>query len=296
MQNWKAYTILALWRLSAPLPLPWLHALGTLLGWGLGRFNTRARQVTQRNLALCFPTHTPRAREQLARSSLIETGKTMLESGALWFRSPARTLSLVRRISGAHLLVEAHARGRGVIIAAPHLGAWELVGLYCSLHYPMTSLYRPPRLAALDTQIRAARARGGAQLVPTDAGGVRALYRALQRGGLVGILPDQEPREGEAVFAPFFGVPAKSMVLLPRLARKTGATVLLVYAERLPYGRGFHLHFEAAPEEVGAGEGVNAVACVNALVESAVRRYPAQYQWSYKRFLTAPPGAAERYR
>src|SRR5690606_17232998 len=96
------------------------------------------------------------------------------------------------------------------------------------------------------------RVRGslGAEQVRADGSGVRALYRRLAAGGMVGILPDQKPRRGEGVDAPFFGVPASTMVLLPRLAQRTGAQVLFAFAERLPRGAGYRVHILAAPKGI----------------------------------------------
>jgi len=143
--------------------------------------------------------------------------------------------------------------------------------------------------------IRTARERMGATLVPTDSRGVRTLYQRLASGGMIGILPDQDPREGAGLFAPFFGVAAKTMTLLPRFAAKSGAPVILCFAERLPRGRGFHLHFTPLPPAVNDPDPARSAATVNAAVEAAVRRRPEQYQWSYKRFRTAPPGEPPRY-
>ena len=144
--------------------------------------------------------------------------------------------------------------------------------------------------------MRAARERVGAHLVATGASGVRALHAALQRGGMIGILPDQDPRDGAGVFAPFFGIPAKSMTLLSRLAARSGAAVFLTTAERLPDAAGFRLDFERLPEAVGDVDAEQAALALNQALEQRVRRQPAQYQWCYKRFRSQPEGGARFYR
>ena len=107
-------------------------------------------------------------------------------------------------------------------------------------------------------------------------------------GGVVGILPDQEPKQGEGEFAPFFGRPALTMVLLSRLAQRTGATVLFAFAERLPKGEGYVLHFLPAPEGIADPDLPTAVAAMNRGVENCIRLAPTQYQWHYKRFSAQP--------
>jgi Kdo2-lipid IVA lauroyltransferase/acyltransferase len=119
---------------------------------------------------------------------------------------------------------------------------------------------------------------------------VRALYQGLGRGEAVGILPDQNPDPGSGVFAPFFGMPAYTMVLIARLVRKTGATLILTYAERLPRGAGYHVHMIEAPEDFASATPEQAGAILNRLIEDGVRAHPEQYQWSYKRFRVRPEG------
>jgi KDO2-lipid IV(A) lauroyltransferase len=260
------------------------------------RFSPQTRRVTLRNLELCLPQLAGVERKELARSSLIETGKTFLEVGALWRSPKERITELAVEVSGRELVDEAVASRRGVILAGPHLGAWEMVGLYWSTQHPITSLYRPSRVPTVDVPIRRWREHLGARLVPADAGGVKALLLALKRGQIAGILPDQEPgQEGGGVFAPFFGVQAWTMTLLSRLASRSNAFVAFCYAERLPRGRGFHLHVVPAPAAIADEDPVRGATVLNQGVEDCVRRLPQQYQWAYRRFRRRPPGEANRY-
>jgi len=280
---------LLLW-LTSLLPLSATHVLGAGLGNVLNRFNNQMRHVTRCNIDHCFPEWTPQQRDQLVRESLQETTKSALEIGGLWLWPTEDILAKIREVSGASLLKEAIGRGKGVILAAPHLGAWEVAGLYCSRCGPMTTLYRPPRIQDLDRLMRNARERAGATLVRTDASGVRVLYKALGRGEMVAILPDQEPDRTSGVFAPFFGVQANTMTLISRLAAKSEATVLVVYAERLPEGKGYHLHIQKMDAALTEGDEVQRATRLNQAVERCVLQKPAQYQWAYKRFKTRPEG------
>ena len=114
------------------------------------------------------------------------------------------------------------------------------------------------------------------------------MFKRLLAGGVVGILPDQQPKAGEGEFAPFFGTPALTMVLLSRLAQRTGATVLFAFAERLPRGTGFRIHIRPAPEGIADPDLPAAVAALNRGVEECVRIAPSQYQWAYKRYSIRP--------
>lgn len=284
-------------HLLALLPLRTLHSIATLLGRLATHYpQLSITQVTRINIQLCFPQLSNEAQEILVKQNLIETGKTFSELGALWLWPKDRVLGLVRQVSGEACLQQALQRGKGVVLLTPHLGAWEMAGLYASKHYPLTALYRPPKLSGLHDLIHSARERAGGRFVPTDKTGVRALYRALHQGEIAGILPDQVPNEaGSGIFAPFFGVPAYTMVLVSRLARKTGASVILTYAERLPQGQGFHIHFLPAPVDIAADNLEIAVRALNQGIEHCVQNCPTQYQWSYKRFKRRPEGEEAVY-
>lgn len=287
--------ITRLLRLSARLPLRLDHAIGAWLGRRALRDDRTEVRTARTNLALCFPQLDEAQRDHLLRQTMEEMGRTLAETGLLWFASRERVEGLVRAVHGEELLQAGLERGRGVILIAPHLGNWELIGAYCSLRYPMTSLYRPPKQEGLDEMVRHARQRFGAKVVPTNAKGVKALYQALGNNQISGILPDQDPGENGGEFALFFGIQANTMTLLSRLAQKSGATVLCAWAERLPRGRGFAIHFEPVDEEIHSADICASVTALNRAVEGAVRQAPAQYQWGYKRFKTRPPGAPYLY-
>jgi KDO2-lipid IV(A) lauroyltransferase len=234
-------------------------------------------------------------RRRLHHQSLIETSKALTESGPMWLWSKEKILSLVKQTSGEQQLIDAIQTGKGVIVVSPHLGCWEMAGLYCSSLHPMTSLYRPPRLAQLDNFIMSARQRFGGELVPTNASGVRKFFQAVKNGKLIGILPDQDPGTENGEFASFFGVQAYTMTLLSRIAQKFRPAVFFTYAERLPNGAGYHLHFNKAGEELYSESLSTSVQCVNKEVENCARALPEQYQWGYKRFKTRPPGEEKIY-
>lgn len=277
------------------MPLRLNHAIGTVIGWCLYHYQSQARAVSAKNIALCFPDLSPIEQDKLVRQSLQEGGKTLAEMAYFWMQPPAKSLGLIKRISGQEYFDQALMARSGAFISAPHLGCWELVGIYCASRSPMTTLYRPPKLTPLDKLVRDGRQRAGAKVVPTNARGVRALLEAIKSGELVGILPDQDPGEGNGVFVPFFGQSTNTMTLLSRLASKSGTPVIFAYAERLPHARGYHLHFVPAAAGVNDPDPMLSASQMNLTLEQCVRALPSQYQWSYKRFKTRPTGEADVY-
>jgi len=282
--SWPVALLYGSLRIAGILPLSIVHGFGALLGYVLWMMRGRARRMAERNLSFVITQNDEEIRQRLVRASLVETGKAVAETATIWGRSPEHALGLVREVRGQALFDAARARGKGLIIAAPHLGCWELLNYWLAARTPLSIVYRPPRQPALEPLLLKVRGNLPVEQVRAEGAGVRALYRRLADGGVVGILPDQRPKQGDGVMAPFFGVPALTMVLLSRLARRTGADVLFAFAERLPRGGGFRLHFLEAPADI-ADENLDvACAALNRGVERCVALALPQYQWTYKRF------------
>ena len=279
-------------RLVSRLPLPVIHRLGAVVGWAFSRWPNRQRRNALLNIGLCLPELSQDEQRRLRDRNLAEFGKTYMEIGYLWLRPLEQVLGLVREVRGAELL--RRREGKGLIVLSPHIGAWELAGLYLASHGPTAIFYKPQKY--LDDLILAARRRTGAELAPITPKGIRVLVQALERGDQVGILPDQEPKADKgAVFAPLFGIPAFTMLLVNRLTRRTGAPVIFLFAERLPGPSGFRIHCIRAPEGIDSADDVTAAAALNLGIEQCIRICPEQYVWPYKRFRRRPDGAPKVY-
>lgn len=280
--------IFALFRLLSLLPLPVLHSLGVALGWMIYLAPGRHRARLKNNLLQSglMPTDDHR----LLRQVIGETGKGLLELATVWLRPHHAVVGMVRETPGWERFAAAMQSGQGVVVVAPHIGCWEIINQYIAAQQPFTAMYKPARQEQVDRLMRRGRERGQARLVPTDLSGVKALLGALKRGEAIGVLPDQVATMGDGVWAPFFGRWAYTPTMTVRLIQSTGAIPFMVYAERLPWGRGFRIHFDplAAPLPKDRAE---AAAALNREVERVARKLPAQYMWSYNRY--KKPGGVE---
>jgi KDO2-lipid IV(A) lauroyltransferase len=282
-------------RLVSVLPLRLIVATGAALGSLLYRIPNRNLRLARRNIEMCFPELEPDRRELLARDSMRSMVQTFLEFSWFWYRKPERLFGLIRKIHGLELFEQACATGQGVLLAAPHLGCWELMGQYLPSQIETVIMYKRPDDPGVEQVIIRGRQRTGVKLIPADGKGVRQVFQAIRNGQLVGILPDQQAKAGQGQFAPFFGIEALTMVLLSKLAQKTDCTVLFAWTERLPGGAGYDFHFSAAPEQISDPDLRISVTALNQGVEQCVRQCPAQYQWSYKRFGIRPEGEPPLY-
>jgi KDO2-lipid IV(A) lauroyltransferase len=291
-----------LFRWCSRLPLGVLHAFGGMLGW-----------LTY----LASPTYRARLRGNALqagvsaaaqRGAIGHAGRMVAELPRLWLRPTDRPVDPPLRWQGAALIDAALERGQGLVLMTPHLGCFEV----CAQAYaerwgarvPITVMYRPARKAWLRELMDGSRARPGLATAPASLAGVRQMMRALRRGEVVGLLPDQVPPDGMGVWAPFFGRDAYTMTLAARLIEQTGAQPLLMFGERLPRGAGWQVHVRALPEPLPAGaasDEAHQVACaaaVNRAMEHLIRQCPQQYLWGYHRFksprrqASTPPDAS----
>lgn len=284
-------------RLQWLMPLPLAHGLGKCLGWAMLAAPSKMRRYARANIRLCFPDADATEHKRLLRRSYEELGKSIMEAGICWLSSPRRITRLVREIEGAELVEEIQRTraGRGVIVAAPHLGSWELMGPYWARRYPLHLFYRKARHADMEALITRIRERIGAKAHLATAGGVRDVRKAMRDGEVVSIFPDQEP-SGRAVFVPFFGRPCLTMTLIPKLARHSNAIIVHCYTERLSWGRGYRIHFRMAEAEANSDDLETAVAAISRGIEQMVRECPEQYQWVYPRFKAQPEGWGNPYK
>lgn len=291
----SAFALFLLARLTGLLPWPALRALGDLLAGFWRRRNARESRVAMRGLELAFPEMPASEREALHQAALQSTGRQTFETLRIWTRPLGDSLALLDEGPGVALFDAALASGRGLIVAAPHHGNWELLNRWLAAKTPLAILYAPPESATVEAFLRRVReAQGDAgrvEQVRAEGIGIRQLFKRLQAGGVVGILPDQQPKQGDGVWAPFFGVPASTMTLIGRLAERTGAEVLYACCERQGDGPRFTLHVEAAPAGIASSDALASATALNAGIEALVRRAPAQYQWTYKRWSQQPEGS-----
>lgn len=286
---------IALLRLLSWMPLRLLDALAVPMAFCMRFMPWRGHAIVRKNLELCFPDLDDHQRKALYRHHLIETMRLVLESGAISYWSAERLKRHVPVVEGWEATHELIDGERGVIIVGAHFGNWEVLPLWLSIHRPLTALYKAPKQPELEQLITSTRSRFGSRMIASGSPSMRRMLAALKQGEMIGILADQQPKQGEGVFVDFFGQPALTMTLVNRLARRTGAAVVFISAERLSKGRGWKLRFTPADERIADDDPEIALAEMHDWLETEVRRNPAQYLWSYKRFSLQPDGRPSPY-
>ncbi len=268
--------MITLFHLLSRLPLWLLHGVGQVLGWMVYALSPTYRrrfraQVRQAGLPWAH-----------CRAAVGQTGRMVAELPRLWFGRPVPV-----RWVGAEHVQQALAAGRGMLLLTPHLGSFEVTAQEYAARFgaqqPITVLYRPSRQPLLRELVASARLRPNLLTAPTTLGGVKQMIKALRAGQTVGLLPDQVPPRGLGVWAPFFGREAYTMTLSARLAQQTGATVMLIWGVRLPWGRGYEVHTRPLGAELPS-DPVAAATVINQAMEQLITAHPGQYLWGYARY------------
>ena len=283
---------LAAMRLLHLLPLAVLARGGAALGMLLYTFGRERRNVCLLNLARCFPHIDASERSALARRHFRAVGRSLLERGILWWAPRERILGMVRLVGVEHLRALA---GQPVILLAPHFVSLDVGFARLACEIDLASIYSIQKSAVMNRQLFAGRTRFGSQRLYSRQAGVRPALGALKQGVPFYYLPDQDYGPRDALFVPFFGVPAATITGLSRLARLARARVVPCVTRMLPRGEGYEVRCYPAWETYPSGDLAADTRRMNAFVEARVREMPEQYFWTHKRFKTRPAGEAKWY-
>lgn len=213
------------------------------------------------------------------KKSVDEHGKNIIEAFFIWGSSQESILTLVKNIRGNNYIKKAEKRGKGIIFLTPHLGCFEITSIFYGASKPITVIYRAARKSWMSELMISGRKKGNVDLAPANINGLKKVLSALKKGEAVGILPDQVADKGQGKVAEFFGKPAYTMILVNKLIKKTDASIIMAYGERLPYGEGFNIHVEELKKQ-----DVESPFRLNKEIERVIRKNPTQYFWSYDRY------------
>lgn len=272
------------------LPQPWLAALGRAVGGLLWLFGRERRAVCLTNLRLCFPDWDESARRRVARQHCALFGRAFLDRALLWWAPPERLRRLIQ-IEGLERL---NAIDGPVILLAPHFIGLDAGWTRLTLERNLASIYAQQKNTQFNAALLAGRRRFGQQSLLSRQEGVRGALRAIRAGLPFYYLPDLDYGPRDAIFVPFFGVPAATITGLSRLARLTGARVLPVITRLTD--QGCRVSIESAWADFPGASVEDDTRRMNAYIEQAVRAMPEQYFWLHKRFKTRPPGEFSPYR
>jgi KDO2-lipid IV(A) lauroyltransferase len=284
---------LALMWLLHFLPPRLLANTGEVLGLFMMGLARERRNVVRINLELCFPDLTKAQRKRLARAHFRAFGRALAETTIAWWSDVDRVRALATVEGKQHF--DAAKRAGPVIVLAPHFVGVEILAIRLSIEENAQSMYSHQKNPVFDRFLVSRRTRFRPIRLASRQDGIKPVVRGLKARLPLFFLPDMDFGPRDAIFVPFFGVPAATIDAVPRLAALTGAAVVPVLIEQRPAGEGYLIRFLPAWENYPTREFPADTLRMNQFVEDCVRAIPEQYYWVHKRFKTRPPGEKRIY-
>ncbi|MCL4367620.1 MAG: hypothetical protein M1337_00320 [Actinobacteria bacterium] len=242
--------------------------------------NARARRQTDANLRRVLgPGAKPLRRRLVALRAFRVAARNYYDLFRLRsIKQPGQQVRM--RVVGWENLVDALAKGRGAIVAAPHMGPFEMmtrvaVDRSVRVTIPIERL-KPEKLFQLLLQQRST---DGINVVPADNGALRAMYQALRRNEIVIIAADRDVM-GNGVCVRFFGEPTTVPGAPAVISLRTGAPILVGHTLRQP-GNEYYVELcppLATPVATDIRQGAQALTeAVTAEIEGFIRDNPDQW-------------------
>ena len=274
------------------LPLSVLARIGSGLGGLFYVLGRERRNVCLINLSRCFPDTPEKERIAIAKAHFRVLGRSVLERSILWWAPRERVTRLVRIVGLERLQA---LKGRPLILLAPHFVGLDAGCTRLTCEIDMAGIYSKQKNPLVNALLLLGRTRFGRQRAISRQEGVRPALAALKEGIPFYYLPDLDYGPRDAIFVPFFGVPAATITGLSRMVRLAGAHVLPCVTRMLPGGAGYEVRCMPVWEDFPSGDDSADARRLNTFVEDCVREMPEQYFWTHKRFKTRPPGEAKWY-
>jgi phosphatidylinositol dimannoside acyltransferase len=217
------------WSAVKTLPEPAARALGRTAADVAWRQRGKGVQRLEANLARVVPGADAARLRELSRAGMRSYLRYWMES----FRLPTWSEDRVRGgfdPQDVHYLTDGLAAGRGVILALPHMGNYDLAGAWVTtkLDTPFTTVAERLKPETLYDRFVAYRESLGMEVLPHTGGAAfGTLARRLRTGGLVCLVADRDLSKS-GVGVEFFGEPTRMPAGPAMLAQQTGALLLPV--------------------------------------------------------------------
>jgi KDO2-lipid IV(A) lauroyltransferase len=263
--------------------------VGAVLTWFTLLFARRRRHIVRVNLRLCFPHESQQTRDRWLRQHFRALCQSVVDRGVLWYGTPEVIKEMIT-ISGHDELLRLVQKKQPLIMLAPHFIGLDAAATQLSMTLPTSAtMYTPQRNTDVDAIVQAGRTRFNDVHLVSRKEGVRRLIHHLSEARPVYYMPDMDfGREG-AIFVPFFGVPAATILSTARIAQKWSTPVFPVIEFWNSETGRYHVEVLPALKDFPGEDSLErATARLNHELEQWVLRCPSQYYWVHRRFKTRP--------
>ena len=271
------------------VPLSVMRAVALFVAWiAILIPDLKIKRTIRINLRLAFAEFSEEECDCFTKAVIKNQALIAVESIKCWAMPPEWSIAQIDNVYNKEVFDEALANPNGMLAIVPHLGTWEMMNAWINQFGSPTILYKPTKNETMDEFILEGRQRLNATLVPTDASGVKAIFKTLKSGGFSIILPDHVPQPSGGVIVPFFGIETLSSTLAPKLASKTKCALVGLSCLRND-NNGFDIYCTKLDDPDLYARDMNvATKALNDAMEQMIRVCPSNYMWSYRRFKHLP--------
>lgn len=271
------------------MPTPLFRVLASLGAYFAKLFNASIYRSIRTNIMLTQPFMDKEEYDKLVYQALKNQLHSTLYSAKSWAMPPSWSLAQIKKVHHEHILQQGFNNPNGLILIVPHIGTWELMNAWLCQFGKLTIMYKPANNPKLDGFILKGRQSLNATLVPTDATGVKAIFKTLKMGGFTVILPDHVPDKRSGIIAPFFDTPTLTGTLTAKLAHKTNCALVGLSCVHTQHG--FEIFcYELNRPELYHPDATIATTALNQAMEQMIDAHFTHYMWGYRRFKSTPFG------
>jgi KDO2-lipid IV(A) lauroyltransferase len=272
------------------LPLPVLYAIGRGVRFIAFHVVRWRRSIAMENIAGAFPDRSHAEHVAILRASYDNLCDVLAETVWAYGAGAAQLRDRVT-IEGSQFIRQPIEAGQSLLLLTAHFCNWEwlLLAAGAQLQVPIDAVYKPPRQRVFDDFLREGRSRFGGNPVAYK-GFVMEMMRRRADARCYAMVADQTPiAQDDKYWTTFMGRDTAFYVGADTIARTVKAPVLFVAMQRVARGRYHVTVTPIASPPYERGQGNEIVETYARLLETEIRKSPADWLWIHRKWKYRKP-------
>ncbi len=238
-------------------------------------------KITKVNLEIAFPEAKMKEIELMSKLSIRESIISGYETIYTWGNKDFDSNNDIFKIENNFLLNSLSKQDQGLIAVTFHNRSVDMLLKWINSQFKTISLYKKIKIKLLSNFVKKDREAEGSKTFETSIGGVREIFKALNKRKIVVFAADQVPKRGFGEYIKFFNKEAYTTTLVQSLAIKTGSPVIYFYIKSNP-GNFLSVTLKRCNKDIYDDSKHKLL--LNQDIETMIKERPVDYSWEYKRF------------
>lgn len=189
------------------------------------------------------------------------------------------------------LMIDAHKKGKGLLVLSAHLGNWEYLALAGGLEsgIEINIIVKEQKNLFITHHMKMIRERWGNKTIFMQKS-ARQMVSIIKSGGVVAMLADQSPDPKKNISVNFFGRQTPCYEAPASIALRLGCELIYGFTKRDEIGN-YIVHFEKIEtSDIPSGrEGIKILTQRHTkMLEDEIRKEPSLWVWQHKRWKHTP--------